>query len=117
MARSALLSEIVADPQRIRDLRRDDVPDLLADLERVRTRLWAHLLRGRDEPVDTSPASSDDRLLTAIETAQLLGVTAKWLSRHHCDLPFARRLSRKVMRYSSLGAARWLAQQGHGRKA
>jgi predicted DNA-binding transcriptional regulator AlpA len=117
MATCVRLAQIVADPGLIAALPRDDVPELLGELERVRTRLWAHLLRYRDEQQQTERLSSDDRLLTATEAAQLLGVTAKWLYRHHRYLPFARRLSRKVMRFSSLGAARWLAQQAHGRRA
>ena len=51
-----------------------------------------------------------DRLLAPLEVAQLLGVTVRWLYRHSHQLPFTRRLSRKVLRFSKRGLDRFLAE-------
>ena len=53
---------------------------------------------GRPEP---------DRLLDAEEAAPLLKVTPRWLYRHAKHLPFTRRLSRKVLRFSEAGLLKW----------
>ncbi len=52
---------------------------------------------------------TEDRLLTAEEAAARLGTTPRWLRRRAGKLPFARRLSRKTVRYSEAGLTRWLA--------
>ena len=51
----------------------------------------------------------EDRLLTVEETATRLGVRAQWLYRHAKQLPFARKLSRKALRFSEAGLRRWQA--------
>ncbi len=48
-------------------------------------------------------------LLTVDEAAALLRVSPRWLYRHAKTLPFARKLSRKVLRFSRAGIARYLA--------
>jgi len=53
-----------------------------------------------------------DRLLTAEETAALLGVKVRWLYRHAGKLPFTVRLSRKVLRFSEAGVRRFMAKKG-----
>lgn len=50
----------------------------------------------------------EDRLLTPIEAAERLGVSSRWLYRHAGSLPFTRRLSRKVLRFSEAGLNRYL---------
>jgi hypothetical protein len=91
-----------------------DISALLGELETIRIRLLARLL---PQPCDPPPQDdgSEDRLLTPAETAKQLGVTVKWLHRNHHPLSFTRQLSRKAIRFSSLGVERWLAQQ-HGRQ-
>ena len=54
-------------------------------------------------------APEPDRLLTPEEAAALLQTTVPWLYRHHKQLPFARPLSRKRLRFSEAGLGRWLA--------
>ena len=58
---------------------------------------------------DPSASRTEADLLTVVEAAALLGVSARWLYRHAKDLPFARKLSRKCLRFSRTGIARWLA--------
>ncbi len=59
----------------------------------------------------TGITTESDRLLTAEQAAPLMNVTVKWIYRHHRQLPFTRRLSRKVLRFSEVGLRRWLAQR------
>jgi predicted DNA-binding transcriptional regulator AlpA len=57
-----------------------------------------------------APESTEvDCLLTPEVAAQRLGQTRRWLYRHAKTLPFARRLSRKALRFSERGLERWLA--------
>ena len=51
----------------------------------------------------------DDRLLTVDEAAKLLGVTKRWLYRHQRNLPFARSLSRKNIKFSEVGLRKWMS--------
>ena len=43
------------------------------------------------------------------EKLKELGLAVRWLYRHAPTLPFARKLSRKVLRFSRAGITRWLA--------
>ena len=50
-----------------------------------------------------------ESLLTPDDAANLLGVNRRWLYRHANTLPFARRISRKNLRFSEAGLRRWIA--------
>ncbi|HTS88110.1 MAG TPA: helix-turn-helix domain-containing protein [Gemmatimonadales bacterium] len=52
-----------------------------------------------------------EELLTAGEAARRLGVTVDWMYRRTRTLPFARKLSRKVVRFSAEGLAEYIAAQ------
>jgi predicted DNA-binding transcriptional regulator AlpA len=52
---------------------------------------------------------AEDRLLTPEEAAARFGVSVKWLYRHHRRLPFARKLSRRALRFSERGLQHYLA--------
>ena len=56
-----------------------------------------------------SAAGTQDHLLTVEEAAERLGVKTRWLYRRADKLPFARRLSRKALRFSEAGLLRWQA--------
>jgi predicted DNA-binding transcriptional regulator AlpA len=58
-----------------------------------------------------SVATSPDSLLTAREAAKRLAVRPGWLYRHASELPFARRIGSRALRFSEQGLARWLAEQ------
>ena len=51
-----------------------------------------------------------DRLLTARQVADRLGVSPKYVYEHARDFPFTKRLSPKAVRFSAQGLARWLAR-------
>jgi predicted DNA-binding transcriptional regulator AlpA len=55
------------------------------------------------------PAWSPTDLLTVGEAAAALRISPRWLYRHAKTLPFTRKLSRKVLRFSRSGITRWLA--------
>jgi predicted DNA-binding transcriptional regulator AlpA len=73
---------------------------LLAILGMLTTRLLVHPATAAEE--------SSDRLLTADEVAEALGVTKRWVQRRARRLPFARRLSEHAVRYSESGLKRWM---------
>jgi excisionase family DNA binding protein len=57
------------------------------------------------------PVVAPDRLLTAVQAAAVLGVSKRWLYEHAGRLPFARRLSRRALRFSEAGLRRWINRQ------
>jgi hypothetical protein len=54
------------------------------------------------------PPVVPDRLMNVTDAAKRMGVTPQWLYRHATQLPFTRRLSAKVLRFSEAGLARYL---------
>jgi excisionase family DNA binding protein len=90
-----------------------DVPALLAELEALRARLWTRLLA--TDTVPPADARQPDRLLTPAEAAAVLSVPLRWIYRHHNQLPFTRRMSRKRLRFSEAGVQTWIADR-HGRQ-
>lgn len=52
--------------------------------------------------------NGSDRLLTADEAAKILNVRKQWLYRHRKQLPFARSLSRKNIKFSEAGLRQWM---------
>jgi len=81
----------------------EQLADLIADRIAVR-------LNGRAPAVGEEP----ECLLDVRAAAQVLGVTPGWLRRHGPALPFTRKLSHRVVRYSSTGIAAWLRRAGSG---
>jgi hypothetical protein len=64
------------------------------------------------DPVDGRPAGGSteavDDWLTPDQAAHLLKKPRHWLVRHHRELPFARKVSRKTVLFNRTGALRWL---------
>jgi hypothetical protein len=54
------------------------------------------------------PREEPDTLLTPDQAASIAGVNRSWLIRNSYKLPFARKLSHKVLRFSEVGLRRWL---------
>lgn len=106
------LATIASDPERIADLAPSALPALIGEAEALRAQLWARL-QASSAPTGPAPPASEgekkDRLLTADEVAERLGVDRRWVYRKAKagDLPFARKLSAGTLRFSSKGLERW----------
>jgi predicted DNA-binding transcriptional regulator AlpA len=86
------------------------IPRIIGQVEQLRAVLWARLNSPATvQAVSESEASMDGDLLRVDQAAQILGVSVRWLYRHYKQLPFARRLSRKTLRFSEAGLRQWLA--------
>ena len=59
--------------------------------------------------VSAALAWSEADLLKIDEAAAILRLSPRWLYRHAKSLPFSRKLSPKVLRFSRAGLLRWLA--------
>ena len=108
----AQLATLASDPDRVEGVNADDLPDLIGAAEQLRAALWARLQRLSAEHSTPTPGPAHnggpDRLLTADEAAERLGVDRRWIYRHADDLPFARKLSAGTLRFSEKGLQRWV---------
>ncbi len=87
---------------------------VLAQLAALQTALAARLIAHPGNGTQPEPAVHEaEELLTAEQAATLLGVSTDWMDRHASGLPFAKRLSRKALRFSKAGLLKWRA----GRRA
>ena len=84
-----------------RELSPEDLPDLIGQLEAVKATAWARL---------TAPAGTQlehDELLDVSEAAHRLCLSPAYLYRHYQQLPFTRRMGRKLL-FSSTGIDAYL---------
>jgi hypothetical protein len=96
--------------QLVDDARVEELPQLAGALEAARVRLQLRLVAvvAPTAPRDVAPPLP--RHVSVAEAAQALGVSPGWLY-HTDDLPFVRRLGRRVVVDVRL-AAEWLKRQG-----
>ena len=122
--RQVSLEVLLADPAGAIEVSTEQAIALLARLSRVQAVLLNRAMTEEvnigEEPGPPSPASSPsivtparspDELLTVDQAAAVLNVSPRWLYRHAKTLPFAHKLSRKVLRFSRSGITRWLASR------
>lgn len=109
MSPAHLLAEIATGPDVLDTIPEEDLPDLLAELERLRSRVWIRLHASRPQ-VETNgkPPEAPDRMLSVAEAAERLAVSVDWLYRRSDSLPFVRKLSDRTLRFSERGIERWL---------
>lgn len=109
MDASSILSELAADPDRIEDVPREELPEVLSQLEGIRARLQLRLSSppGPSSNADSEPPT-DDQMLDAEEVADRLDVTTRYVYDHADDWPFTRPLSPRKLRFSERGLYRWL---------
>ena len=110
---SPSLAEIACRPDRVHEVRTEDAARLLAELAGLTLALTAQLCRATP-----SSEPGESRWLTAEECAAVAGVSRRQVygwSRRADWRPFARRLSRKVLRVEEEGFRRWLAREGSKR--
>jgi predicted DNA-binding transcriptional regulator AlpA len=103
-----ILRAVIDAPARVAEIPAADVPAILGTLAELQATLTLRLMTGANAGGESEKASAEpDRLLTAEEAAPILGVAPRWLYRHAKGLPFARRLSRKALRFSEAGLRRY----------
>ena len=78
----------------------EQLPRLLGDLEEIRCTAIARL----SVP---ALAPAQDQLLDVEAAAQRLGVSCDYLYRHHAELPFTRRIGKRLL-FSSSGIEKFL---------
>jgi hypothetical protein len=105
------LAALLADPSRVAHVPVHQLPALLTELASAQSRLAAvegavaaRLLAAG------APQAEPDRLLTADQAAERLAVIKDWLRRRN-TLPFVVKVSDGVVRYSTAGIARFIAEQ------
>ncbi len=87
----------------ISDIDRAEIPALLIILA---ARLLEPIAPAQNAP---EAAADEDRLLSTAEAALMLGHSSKWIYRHVADLPFARRIGPRDLRFSLHGLRKWQA--------
>lgn len=105
------VASLLANPSRAAEIPMHQIPAVVAELTSEQAALMAIL--GMLTPRLLVPQSlpigeACDRLLTADEVAEALGVTRRWVQRRARRLPFARQLSEHAVRYSECGLRRWV---------
>lgn len=83
------------------DLPPEDLPRLLGDLREIEATALGRL------SVRAAQSAQPDELIDVEEAARRLGVCRSWLYHHHRNLPFGRRMGRKLV-FSSLGIERYI---------
>jgi excisionase family DNA binding protein len=103
------LDVILKSPERAAEVPLDEIPKVLADLSALHIALSARLMNGMAPipvPFRESPTFGD-KLITPQQAAELLGVKISWLYRNQNRLPFARKLSRRQLRFDKAKLLRW----------
>ena len=81
----------------------DSTPAFTLTVEQLR-----ELIREEIQRAGTSHQEAD-RLLDIKEAAKLISMSEDWLYRHSKQLPFARKVGRKRLRFSEQGIVKWMA--------
>jgi predicted DNA-binding transcriptional regulator AlpA len=105
------LGDLLQNPDRVREIPDEVIPIMFVQVAALGCLLASRLITRTSDSTaaESNESTGSDRLLTADEAAERLGVTVRWLYRR--KLPFARRLSRKALRFSERGLERWLANR------
>ena len=109
------LAVLLKDPSRVQDLPSENVPVLLTQCAGEQTKLGALLIALAARSVnllmdsgEKQAPKTEDRWLTVEEAGKIAGLNPRWFYRQE-SLPFARKISRKITRYSEAGLRRWLS--------
>lgn len=85
------------------------LPEVIGALETAKARAWARLTA---PPAVAPSPSHGDSTVDVDEAARLLGMSRSWVYRHAGRLPFARRVGRRSLRFSTSGIRRYLGSRG-----
>ncbi len=108
LASGPTLSELATDPGLLEQLSTELLVNVRRQLRHLDCDLDAILAKRLVRHDGPAAPAEPDRLLDKAEAAQIAGVTPAWLLRQAKRLPFARKLSPKVVRFSEQGLRRWL---------
>jgi predicted DNA-binding transcriptional regulator AlpA len=87
-------------------------PEIYARYAKAKQAYLEEIARDEKEKMQlagSSSTTSEDKLLTAKEAAEMLAVSADWLYRNARKLPFTRKLAPKVLRFSLQGINKHLS--------
>jgi predicted DNA-binding transcriptional regulator AlpA len=116
-ARVLRLEALLADPSRATQVPPEEAVALLVQIAALQVALLTAVSRS-PTPVQREPERPEpDRMLKVEEVMALTGLSRRWLYRNAKNLPFARRLSRKQLRFSRSGLTRWLATRRYDQLA
>lgn len=102
-----LLARVLAEPQGAAAL----TPEEALHAARQAAELHLELARRAATPLPRVESAEPGRLLTPDEAAVRLGVTRRWLYDNAKRLPFARKLSRKMLRFHEAGLERYIREK------
>ena len=104
----AQLAALVADPSVIDSLPREQLVQLLSQIDGLHAAVLVRLISPSPSPV--AAVVGDDQLLTVAEVAVKLAVDERWVYEHtDTDLKSCvRRIGRRTVRFSSKVLERWL---------
>jgi hypothetical protein len=114
------LKALLDNPGAANDVPAEAVPALLAEAgkeiaERETLKLLLSLRLALSRPNGRAyhgqELVSDEDWINVKEASRISGFSVKWFYRHWKQLPFARRPSRKGLRFSKSGLLKWIAQQ------
>ena len=87
-----------------------ELTTIIGELEQLKAAAWARLVTpASNGKAQAGPSGENGKLLTPEEAAELLSVKVSWLYHNWRGLPFARKLSRKALRFNESGLHRWQA--------
>ncbi len=107
MPNNALLQSL---EDHLAQLRVEDIPAWLGDLERLKAQAWAKLACIQVQASHPTSPVENGHYLTVPEVAHRFHVTAKWLYRHKKDLPHSQP-SRKVLLFPEGPIRRWFEKR------
>jgi predicted DNA-binding transcriptional regulator AlpA len=105
------LDALLADPSRAAQVPREEAVALLIQLATLHVALLTAASRPPSVAHREAERPEEDRMLAAKEVAKILGVPPRWLYSNWKTLPFARKLSPKVLRFSRAGLLRHLGMK------
>jgi excisionase family DNA binding protein len=91
--------------RQVQELPAAELPRFLGELEEIRCTAMARLVASA-----TVQSPEADRLLSVDEASLRLGISKDYLFRHGGELPFTRRIGRKLL-FSSLGINKYIEHQ------
>ena len=107
-APGAQLAALVADPSTIESVPREQLVQLLSQIDGLHAAVLIRLISPAPPPV--AAAADDDQLLAVADVAGKLAVDERWVYEHvDTELePCVRRIGKKTLRFSRKAIARWL---------